>query len=264
VEPLAGTGQTTQNVVDENRIVAAYEQTASFIGTDVGLNLGRLNEIRTGVRWGHTDTDVEIGDPGLPESSGQKGLFQLRWTHDSQDNPIVPARGVHAFTELKHFFTAPVPDVVTDRSTDGATQAVGALTWVHSLDRGGRNRLFVTGGAGTSFGDHPLPTEQFSLGGPFRLSALDAGAKRGDHFVLASSGYLRQVARLPDFLGGPLLLGGWVEGGSAFDTWDAAQFDTNVSGGVIAETLIGAVFAGASTGLDGSWRFYLGIGRVFR
>ena len=264
VESLAGVGQSTLNVVDEGRIVAAYEDTSAFVGADVGINLGRLNELRTGVKWGHADTDVEIGDPGLPEVSGKKGSFQLRWTHDSQDSPIVAARGVHAVTELRHFFTAPVPDVVTDRSTEGTTQAAGAWTWLHSLDRGGRNRLFVSGGAGTSFGDHPLPTEQFSLGGPFRLSALDAGAKRGDHFLLASTGYLRQVARLPDFLGGPLLLGSWVEEGSAFDTWRAADFDTNLSGGLIAETLVGAVFAGASTGFDGSWRFYLGIGRVFR
>jgi NTE family protein len=144
------------------------------------------------------------------------------------------------------------------------TQAVGGLSWLHPLDREARNRLFFSGGAGTSFGDHPLPTEQFSLGGPFRLGALDAGAKRGDNFVLASSGYLRQVARLPDFLGGPLLLGSWIESGSAFEDWDAADFDTNISGGVIAETLIGAVFTGVSTGFDGSWRFYLGVGRIFR
>ena len=61
-----------------------------------------------------------------------------------------------------------------------------------------------------------------------------------------------------------MLLGGWLEGGSAFDTWDAADFDVNLSAGFIAETLIGAAFAGVSTGFDGSWRFYLGIGRVFR
>ena len=264
VEPLASVAQSTLNVVDDNKIVAAYEDTAAFIGADAGINLGRISEVRAGLRWGHTDTDVDIGDPGLPEANGKKGLFQLRWTHDSQDNAVVAARGVHAVTELRHFFTAPVPDVETDRSTDGVTQAVGRVSSIHPLDRGARNRLFVNGGAGTSFGDHPLATEQFSLGGPFRLSALDAGAKRGDNFVLASSGYLRQVARLPDFLGGPVLLGSWAEVGSAFDTWDAADFDANLSGGFIAETLIGAVFAGASTGFDSSWRLYLGIGRVFR
>jgi NTE family protein len=264
VEPLASVAETTLNVVDENRIVAAYEDKAATIGADAGVNLGRLNEVRTGVRWGHADTTVDIGDPDLPEASGKRGLFHLRWTHDSQDNAVVAARGVHAVTELRHFFTAPVPDVATNRSTDGVTQAVGGLSWLHPLDREARNRLFFSGGAGTSFGDHPLPTEQFSLGGPFRLSALDAGAKRGDNFVLASSGFLRQVARLPDFLGGPLLLGSWIESGSAFDDWDAADFDTNIGGGVIAETLIGAVFTGVSTGFDGSWRFYLGVGRIFR
>jgi hypothetical protein len=36
---------------------------------------------------------------------------------------------------------------------------------------GPRNRVFVYGGAGTSFDDAPLPTNQFALGAPFRLGA---------------------------------------------------------------------------------------------
>jgi hypothetical protein len=32
---------------------------------------------------------------------------------------------------------------------------------------------------------------------------------------------------------------------------------------VIADTLIGPAFAGASAGFDGRWRFYFAIGHVF-
>jgi len=172
---------------------------------------------------------------------------------------------VHALTELKHYISSPEPSIsVTGRSTEGVTQAATAMSWLRSLDRAAVNRLFVAGGAGTSFGNHPLATEQFALGGPLRLGALDVGEKHGDNFVLATGGYLRQIARLPDFLGGPLLAGAWLENGSAFNSWKSATFDTNISAGLITETLIGPLFLGTSFGFDGAARFYVGIGRLFR
>jgi NTE family protein len=264
VEPLAGVASKTLNVVESHTVVATYHQRRAMLGADVGANLGRINEVRAGLQWGHIDTQVRVGSPDLPSLSGEQSIARLDWTHDSQDNPIVPSRGVHVVSELRHYLSSPMPDVETDRSTDGVTQFEAGMSWAWSLDRGARNRLFAIGGAGSSFGDRPLPTEQFALGGPFQLSALDGGERRGDNFVLTTGGYLRQVARLPDFMGGAVLAGGWLEFGSAFDDWDTAAFDTNASLGIIAETLLGPVFVGGSAGSDGASRFYVGIGRIFR
>jgi NTE family protein len=264
VEPLAGVASSTLNVVESHTIIATYHQSRAMLGADVGANLGRINEVRAGLHWGHIDTEVRVGSPNLPSLSGEQSIARLDWTHDSQDNPIVPSRGVHSVAELRHYLSSPMPDVETDRSTDGVTQFEAGMSWAWSLDRGARNRLFAIGGAGSSFGDRPLPTEQFALGGPFQLSALDGGERRGDNFVLTTGGYLRQVARLPDFMGGAVLAGGWLEFGSAFDDWDTATFDTNASVGMIAETLLGPVFVGGSAGSGGASRFYVGIGRIFR
>jgi NTE family protein len=264
IEPSAGVGTQKLSVIQDHEIVASYGKTVIGLGTDVGVNLGVSDEARAGVRWGHVSTDIEVGDPGFPEIHGNEGLFQLSWTHDTQDHPVVPRRGLNAVTKARYFFDAPTPDVPTDRSTSGVTQAQAGVTWFWSLDRAARNRLFVAGGAGTSFGDHPLPTDQFVLGGPLRLSALDIGEQRGDNFMLVSGGYLRQVARLPDFLGGPILAGGWLENGSAFDDWDSRDFQTNVTGGIIADTLIGPLFVAVSSGFHGPSRFYIGIGQIFR
>ena len=125
-------------------------------------------------------------------------------------------------------------------------------------------RVFLSGGAGTSFDGNPLPTDQFALGGPLRLSAFSAGEQRGDHFLLVTGGYLHQIGRLPDFFGGPMFLGGWVDTGSAFDHWDDKDVATHVSVGFIADSLIGPVFAGTGFGFDGAFRFYVGVGRLFR
>jgi NTE family protein len=264
VEPLAGIASRTFDVIEEHTVLATYHQTRALAGLDVGVNVGRINEVRAGVLWGHIDTEVKVGSPDLPSLSGKQSIVRLDWTHDSQDNAIVPSRGVHTVAELRHYLNSPIPDVETDRATEGVTQFEARMSWAWSLDRSARNRVFAIGGAGSSFGDHPLPTEQFTLGGPFHLSALDGGARRGDNFVLTTGGYLRQIARLPDFMGGAILAGGWLEFGSAFDDWDSATFDTNGSIGLIAETLLGPVFVGGSAGSDGASRFYVGIGRIFR
>jgi NTE family protein len=121
----------------------------------------------------------------------------------------------------------------------------------------------VLGAAGTSFDGQPLPTEQFQLGRPLRLGAEEIGELRGDHYALLTGGYLKGVGRLPDFLGGPVYIGGWIENGSAFDTLDTAKLRTNASVGSVIDTLIGPAILGASFGFDGSWRYYFGVGRVF-
>ena len=264
VEPLAGVAARTLDVVEDHEVIATYGQTRAMVGLHGGVNLGRVDEVRAGVEWGNVDTNVEVGSPDLPTLSGGMSLARLGWTHDSQDSPIVPSRGVHAVTELRHYLSAPAPSVETDRSTEGVTQFEADLSWARSFDRSARNRVFAVAGAGTSFDDRPLATEQFALGGPFRLSALDGGERRGDHYLLTTGGYMREVARLPDFLGGAVLAGGWLEFGSAFDHWDDSTWDTNASAGLIAETLLGPVFVGGSVGGDGASRFYVGIGRIFR
>ena len=90
---------------------------------------------------------------------------------------------------------------------------------------GERGRLFVLGGGGTSFDDQPLPTDQFALGSPFHLGALDNGEFRGDHYYIATGGYLHQFGRLPDFMGGPIFAGAWLENGDAFDSGDGDAAD---------------------------------------
>jgi NTE family protein len=129
---------------------------------------------------------------------------------------------------------------------------------------GPRNRVFLYGGLGTSFGDVPLPTDQFALGMPFRLGAYDTGEIIGSNYYIATGGYLRQVGRLPDFMGGPIFAGAWLDNGDAFDKWSLAGWRTNGSVGVVMDTLVGPVIVAGSWGFDGRWRTYLAVGRIFR
>ena len=177
---------------------------------------------------------------------------------------MVPARGVQSQVRLSRIFDGPDVEVAgeTLEFDSSLTQlsAVANRFWSPSP----RGRVFVYGGIGTSFDDDPLPTEQFSLGSPFRLGAYAAGELRGEHYYVVTGGYLRQIARLPDFMGGPVFAGGWLENGDAFDEWSLARWRTNGGVGLVMETLLGPVLVAGSWGFDGRWRTYLGVGRTFR
>jgi NTE family protein len=266
VEPIAGITTQALSVIDDGKTIAQYGRTIAHVGGDLGIELGRFDEIRVGVRYGWTDAAVRIGDPGLPELDGQDALLQARWSHDGQDDPIVPSKGVLSNVWLRHYFDAPAPPVpnpVDGRSTDGIVQLEARASWFLSLDAAARNRVLLGGGFGSSFDDEPFPTEQFALGGPFRMSAFSIGEQRGDHFAMGVAGYLHELFRLPDFIGGPVFAAGWLEVGSAFNHIDEATIGVHSSGGIIADTIIGPIFAGISIGIDANSRYYIGIGKVF-
>jgi NTE family protein len=264
VEPFAGIRKKTLNFIQDDNIVASYGQTRSAVGFDVGANIGRLDDVRVRTQTGRVDASVQIGDPGLPDLGGAETVFSVRWTHDGQDSPVVPSRGVHARAAVDYFADAPgLPaDFSSTRATEKVTQAELIASSFWSVGRNDRGRVFLAGGGGTSFDGHPLPTEQFALGGPFRLGAYNVGEQRGDHYLLATGGYLRQALRLPDFLGGPVFVGGWLDNGAAFDHWEDADWATQASVGIIADTLLGPAFLATSVGFDGRWRFYIGLGHV--
>jgi NTE family protein len=264
IEPVAQAATTRISVIDDDRIVAEYGRRRLLAGLDAGFNPGRLNEVRIGARAGSTDATVRIGDPDYPDITGDDLLLLGSWTYDTQDDPLLPRRGLHLVSTLTHFLEAPVSAQPDDRSSADVTKLESSATWFRPLRSNRAGRMLAFGGIGTSFDGHPLVIDQFELGGPARLTAFGIGEARGDHYAYGGAGYLHRVFTLPDFLGRSVFAGGWLESGSAFDHAADAKVAVHGTVTLIADTLIGPIFAGASAGIDGKSRFYLGIGRIFR
>ena len=70
------------------------------------------------------------------------------------------------------------------------------------------------------------------------MGAYDLGELRGPHYYVATGGYLRRIGRLPDFMGGPVFAGGWLENGDVFDEWKLAGWKSNAGTGVVMDTLV--------------------------
>ncbi len=249
------------NFFQDDAIVASYNERRLFAGADIGVNTSRVSEASAGVVFGRLDTEVRAGDPGLPELTGLESIFKVRWLFDGQDSPVVPSRGVHVEAGAWHFIRSPEATVV-DVSNEGVTQAAFSMSsaWTRR-----RNRWFLVTAGGTSFDGSPLPTAQFTVGSPFLLDAFTIGEKRDDNFAVVTVGILRQIGRLPDFLGGPMFAGLWFENGSVFDKASDAELDSQLGVGAIMDTLVGPVLIGSGIGLNGGgYRIFFGVGRLFR
>jgi NTE family protein len=265
VAPYAGVGRHTFDHIEDDAVVARYRQTIARVGLNIGLNLGTHSDVRVGAYAGRSTASIEVGDPGFPELEGSETAAELLWRLDTQDSPVVPSRGTLSQVRVSHLFDG--PDVKVDgEAVEFGSSSVTQLSGVGNefWSFGPSNRVFVYGGFGTSFDKAPLPTDQFALGAPFRLGAHSAGEVRGNHYYVATAGYLRRIARLPDFMGGPVFAGGWLENGDAFDEWDLAGWKSNGGAGVIMDTIVGPVLLAGSWGFDGRWRTYFGVGRLFR
>ena len=253
------------NGYQDGEFVAEYRVKRTGAGFDVGYTTGLRSEVRLGYDEADVRARLRIGIPTLPEASGADRAATLRWAFDGQNSPLVPSRGLRVRTAFRYYFDTPdivdADDQVLQRAS-GVPQGDVSMSWFKRIRP--RQRMFVSGGAGTSFGHEP-GFNQFRLGGPLRLGGLNNDEIRGDNFLLGVAGVLHEWRRLPDVLGGNIYFGGWLEQGSAFDRWSTASYEASLSGGVVVETLVGPAFLGYSASLTGGGgRFYLALGPFLR
>jgi NTE family protein len=240
--------------------VAEYRDSPVGAAIDVGVSSPLRFESRFGYTIEHVSKDVRIGEPSLPNVNGRQRFFEALATYDGQTGPIVPDRGVYLRASLRRFLE--VPGILTPEGTvradpDDLWSGQASLSWFHSIGR--RGRLFMRGSGGSSFGDTAV-VNAFSLGGPFDLGAFYANQLRGSNYAVANLGYFHEVGRLAEGALGRLLVGAWLDEGTAFEQLESAAFHTNASGGLVLESPVGPLFAGASVDFDGRYRIYFSLG----
>lgn len=248
------------------REVGEYGLTRAGAALDVGVEIGRVAEVRAGVGVTHVAETLRVGDPALPGLDGVTRDLGVQAVLDTQDSPVVPSRGVFARARARRLFDA--PDLTGPASSvagiDNPThfwQAEFEVSLFHPVAR--RDRVFLHAAGGTSFGAHPYD-EQFSLGGPFRLSAFRNDELTGASYTLAGAGYMRHLSRLPSWFGNQALLAIWGEAGKAFDFASEPGWHGDAVAGVIVDSIFGPIFAGGSIGSSGHRRLYVSLGPLFR
>jgi NTE family protein len=256
--PFVGYKRERRDLFSGDARVAEYQLEKSGGGIDFGY-LWRYSEFRIGFEAGRIAANVRAGDPmTLPTADGTTSLFRARWTYDGQDSATIPRSGFRLSGEGRWYFKSP-------NTPNNFAQAEVKLSAFHPVSN--RGSLFLVGSGGTSFAERDVGTQQYILGGPFRLGAYNRDEFRGNQYALLSTGYLHQVYQLSPIIGGKIYAGGWVDFGGAFGgnfaNNDGNRYRTAISAGVVMDTILGPFSLIGSYGEGGRGKIYFAIGKFF-
>jgi len=234
--------------------LAEYSFRSAQAGIDFGYSVSGNSELRLGYSIGHLEAARRIGDPLLSDLSGRVSFASLRWNYDTRNNSQIPTRGIDLKNSLNYYFDSP-------GATNSFAQAESRFDAFHSP--GERTIVFAFGGGGTTFGKTAPLFQQFALGGLFNVGGFGSGEFRNSNYLRGGFGVLREAFSAPPYIGGKLYLGGWYEGGGAFENFGAAKYRQSVTGGALLQTRIGPIFVGGSFAEGGRRKLYFSLGRFF-
>lgn len=253
VAPRALYARTSENLyADDGELQAIDSRQRMGGGLDLGWIIGRGTQLRAGYEAAYVKNVTRVGNLP-PPGSGAEHAALVRFDYEGQDRAYFPSRGVRLTSRAAWMFEAP-------DAAGGFGRAEAAVSAAWRLARGHHVSLSAEGG--TSFGEPPPVLYQFRLGGPFRVGALPPNGLRGPNLLLAGVGYRLSLGRMPALLGDRLYLTAVAEVGSVFDELDGARFESSLTGGLAADTLLGPVFVGASAGSEGVRAYFLVGARV--
>ena len=257
VAPRVGFNSSQYNIYSGNTLEASYRIRQLLGGLDTGYTFGRTSEFRLGYEGGYERFRPEIGNvPELPITSGTTGDFRIQYQLTGVDNPVVPRSGTNLLIYTKGYNVnpaAPGPFPLSE---------IQAQSFFRISEP---SSVFVSASGGSSYG-YKTGIPAFSLGGSQRLYAWSTNELLTNQYFLGQLGYIRELTKLPPFLGSTIDLLTVVEMGKTYKLpngpnppnlpWDAA-------GGLIVNTIFGPVLVGGAGGGYGHGRFFFRIGRTF-
>ena len=195
---------TDEFMVDEARNQGRIKQwTARAF---VGRQLYNWGAIVAGVSRGVGDRRVRIGGNTDLTEKFNAGAYLLQAGYDTLDSVSFPHAGAVANAALE-----------LSRTSVGADAEYDSLTmfWAGALTRE-KNTLLVELQGGTVFSDENTPSDQFTLGGFFKLSGYGRNELSGRYYLLQNSIFYHRLSETA-LLSYPLYIGGSLEFGN---TWE--------------------------------------------
>jgi NTE family protein len=248
-------------------LASVYRVKQAGGGVDIGYQLGRSQEFRVGYDTEFLKYSLQVGQTTEPTVSGRQGYARFQYTLLHANDPVIPTTGQVGAFRTQWFEAYPSPSSAYTISAFPLSQ--GGISQFVPLSE--RNTLVFSGGGGTVYGtknaDIGLPV--FSIGGARLFSAYGTNEILTNEYGYGQLGYLRDLAKLPPFLGGDLYLLGRFEGGvyQRVDTpaGQPAEYrnPADVAAGLIVNTIFGPVLIGGAVGEAGHHRFFFSLGRVF-
>jgi len=257
IAPRAGINSSQYNVYSSNTLLASYRLRQALGGLDTGYAVGRIAEFRLGYEGGYERLSPEVGNiPEVPTTSGETGDVRLQFQLNTLDNPVIPRSGSNLTICTKGYHTNPAAPGAFPLSEIQAEQ-------FFRFSEPSSVLVGVSGGSSYGF-KTGIPA--FSLGGSQRLVAWSTNELLTNQYFLGQVGYIRQLAKLPPFLGSAVDLLALFELGKTYKLTNAPSppnLPIDGSVGIVVNTIFGPVEVAGAIGSDGHGRFFFRIGRTF-
>ena len=195
---------------------------------------------------------VDTGSPVLPSTRETTAGLRAALFIDQVDAAWFPRKG---YSLLATAYAA--MDSLGSETSYNRLQASarGIKSWgPHTFNLG------VEGGS--SLGSDMPAYEQFSLGGPLRLSAYQLNEFSGRQYAFGRLMYYNRTIPLPDLLGTGVYVGGSAEVARISDRVDGLPSPGTVWSSSVflgADTFVGPLYLGVGVGA-GRWSLYLLLG----
>jgi NTE family protein len=180
--------RSLENFYDDGERVARYDLLEAELRLDAGVNLGNHARITSGLRWGGTEFDEDIGRIDTLDTERKRDAnINFTAIYDTRDAPALPSSGM--FAQL---------DYTSSGSWLGGEQSYDMIEAVASRATQwlGGTLLVAAGGGRTVSGELPRHRD-FKVGGIRSFPAFAPGELRGDGYWSASANW---GARLVDFM----------------------------------------------------------------
>ena len=249
----AAAGSRIQYIYENDAREAVQQYQELFGGVDVGLPLGRMGELRSGLRWGWVGSGVVTGQSPLPSFDGKQGLWATQIRYDMLDSADFP----HAGGEGKMEIRVSADDLGAENSYERIL-----LTWAEFLSYKRATTFWSIAGGG-SFGSELPPQDQFLLGGFDSFAGYNADQYRGNYLGTVRIGTDLRLGDPMEFIGTQWYSGLWGDVGNVWPS--AAEIRANnlrVGGAffVGADTIVGPAIVTGSFASNGGANVYITLG----
>ena len=244
------------NIYSGQDRLAQYRIERDGFGMDVGYALNSRSEVRLGEDQLWFKQVRKISVDTLPNTTIREALSSLRYRYYGVDNVELPRQGLNLETGFNWYHRA-----------DGYTnfpEAELRASYFQRVSKEGSVILTASGGTSFHASINNLELQAFSLGGPLRLGAYGQNELLGDQYFLFQGGYEHKILPLEPFFGEGVYALGLVEAGKVYGSQNGGrELPIDGSVGVVARTILGPIFLGASFGDNGHKKWWFGLGRVF-
>ena len=257
IAPRFGVNSQQLNIYSGNTLQASYRLRQALGGLDTGYGFGRTGEFRLGYEGGYEKITPEIGNvPTLPVTSGTTGDARIQYQLIDVDDPVIPRAGTSLLMYTKGFNTNPAAP---------GPFPVSEIQAQHFFRLSAPTSIYVSAFGGSSYG-FKTGVPAFSLGGSQYLVAWNTNELLTNQYFLGQIGYIRELLKLPPFLGSSVNLLGLFEVGKTYKLPNGPSppnLPIDGAAGLLVDTIFGPVEVAGAVGNYGHARFFFRIGRTF-